>query len=69
MHDSDNSDIAAACAFASRMRNTLGGSELKAQWMSEYGIQTGIEMDDICEEHKLELANLKAPEPKRTNRR
>jgi hypothetical protein len=65
MHDSDNSDIAAACAFASRMRNTLGGSELKAQWMTEYGIQTG----DECEATEPELVEVKAPEPKRSNRR
>ena len=65
MHDSDNNDIAAACVFASRMRNTLGGSELKAEWMAEYGIQTGDELAPPEEE----VVEVKAPEPKRSNRR
>ncbi len=65
MHDSDNNDIAAACGFASRMRNTMGGSELRAQWMAEYGIETGDELQEV----EQELVELKAPEPKRSNRR
>jgi hypothetical protein len=66
MHDSDNSEMTAAAIFAAKSRG-LFRSDLKAEWMAEYGIDTADEADMV--EVEVEVETAKPSDPKGTFRR